>query len=480
MCVRELFASSQVFVLLLRIGGMFQREVSAVAVGTMLCIATFGVFVAALILANRDRLGERVIVTRRKDTDKKAEFVLHQGNGQRSKMNVQEFVAQYEPSPQSVTDPALAREGFQLFLPKAQTWARCLSEEDVRKHFPAGRFVSSSGSPTEVHPGDFVAMPHPSKDKLMVVQERDFDKEYTAVHDKDGDAASSHIPSQEDVLDRWETVLRREGLVYCKIVRVHAKLMREAGSISTIVDDAIENTSTYNKGDYIVSGSRGGQYAMKPSMFESRYDSTRPGHANDAKLAKDGFKLYQATGKVWAHELTVDEVEAHFPAGQLIGSWGGAAPVAAGCYLVAPFPTAGEIYTIKKKLFDDTYRKYPHSEYVLTQREALSVWTREAKLIRAGRLYRSCKSIMAIPPADFDSRDKRSERPRTGEPEEPEAGSSRGGPSPQESKTQAEEDTSQPASPAVRWSMLFFNETALCGAEAAEDDAPPPPGDEAR
>ena len=378
---------------------MFQEEVAAATVGTLLCIATFGVFTTALRLANRDRLSERVNIIRRKD--KQAGFVLHQGNDKRVNMSVQEFEAQYEPSSQSMTDSALAHEGFQLYIPKAQTWARPLSEEDIRKYFPAGRFVSSSG-PRTVHPGDFVAMPYPSLDALMLIQERDFDQKYTSIPNEHGDAASGRVPSQEDVLERWETVLRQEGLVCSKSIPVHAKLMREDGVISTIVDDVIEDTSTYNKGDYIISGSRGGQYAMEPSRFESRYDHTRSEQANDAKLAKDGFKLYQSTGKVWAHELTVDEVEAHFPAGLLTGSWGGTAPVKAGCYLVMPFPTAGEIYTITKTLFDDAYRKYPHSEYVLTQRDALSVWKREAKKSSAGQLYRSCKPTMAIPPAGFE------------------------------------------------------------------------------
>ena len=319
---------------------MFQREVAASTVGTLLCIATFGVFTTALVLAHRDRLNERVNVVRRKDKQE-AKFVLRRGNDNRVNMSVEEFVAQYEPSLQSITDSSLAHEGFRLYLPKAKTWARSLSEEDVRKYFPANCVVSSSGSRTEVHPGDFVTMPYPSQDKLVVIQHRDFNEEYTAVHNEHKDAASGHVPSQEEVLGQWESVLRQEGLVYSKSVPVHAKLMREDGVISTIVDNAIENTSTYSKGDYIVSGSRGGQYAMGASLFESRYDHARPEQATCAKLAKDSFKLYQSTGKVWAHAITMAELETHFPEGLLIGSWGGTAPVEAGCYLVGLLVRAG-------------------------------------------------------------------------------------------------------------------------------------------
>ena len=129
-----------------------------------------------------------------------------------------------------------------------------------------------------------------------------------------------------------------------------------------------------------------------------------------------------------------------------------------------PFPTTGEIYTIKKNLFENTYRKSPRSECVLTEREALSEWKREATTSRAGRLYRSCKPIMAIPPADLDFGDKRAERPQTREPAELEAGSSRGRPSPHDSKPQVEQDA-QSASSAYRGPMFFCF--------SAEDDTAP-------
>ena len=47
------------FVLLLRIAGMFQEEGPAAAVGALLCFATFAVFVAALGLANADRVQDQ-------------------------------------------------------------------------------------------------------------------------------------------------------------------------------------------------------------------------------------------------------------------------------------------------------------------------------------------------------------------------------------------------------------------------------------
>ena len=48
-----------VFTLLLRIVGLFEREVAATALGTLLCLATVAVLVIALVLANVDRIREK-------------------------------------------------------------------------------------------------------------------------------------------------------------------------------------------------------------------------------------------------------------------------------------------------------------------------------------------------------------------------------------------------------------------------------------
>ena len=53
-----------VFCLLLRLGGIFYKPTAAAIAGTMLCIATLGVFAAAIILANNDRRAETQAVHR--------------------------------------------------------------------------------------------------------------------------------------------------------------------------------------------------------------------------------------------------------------------------------------------------------------------------------------------------------------------------------------------------------------------------------
>jgi hypothetical protein len=50
--------------LLLRLGGIFYKPTAAAIAGTVLCIATLGVFAAAIILANNDRRAETLAVHR--------------------------------------------------------------------------------------------------------------------------------------------------------------------------------------------------------------------------------------------------------------------------------------------------------------------------------------------------------------------------------------------------------------------------------
>ena len=383
--------------LLLRIIGMFEAPIAAAAVGALLCFATVSVFVSALVLANRDRLNEHEILS--KPTNKKQnpdDYVVYRADGTREVMSASEFVALHEPSMESVSNPALAQEGFKRYTTTAQTWAHALSESDIEQQFPAKRFISSSGSYVDVRSGDFVAMSYPSKDALFVVRESEFDQLYAACDDGGNSLRSGHVPSQADVLNEWEPVLRQKALVYCKVSKVHAKPMPVAGFISTI-----EATTSYSKGDYVVAGSRGGKFAMQSQAFEQKYDQVRYEQASDAELANAGFKLYSAKGKVWAHELSADEQLAHFPSGQFIGKWGGAATVEPGSYLVMPFPAGDEIYSARRKLFSDIYQNMPNGmiDYVPSQEEALAAW-KKASNQGDGRLYRSRKTILAIPPPD--------------------------------------------------------------------------------
>ena len=65
----QVLVFSWAFVLLLRIAGMFERELPAAIVGTLLCVATVAVFAASLGIANTDRLNEQRAARRGSTTD---------------------------------------------------------------------------------------------------------------------------------------------------------------------------------------------------------------------------------------------------------------------------------------------------------------------------------------------------------------------------------------------------------------------------
>ena len=161
-----------------------------------------------------------------------------------------------------------------------------------------------------------------------------------------GSAGAVEI-SQTEVLARWEHVLRERGRVYCKTIGMHAQvrvrwfphacparhavefrrtkqkqtnqtfttleqkqtdiaiattaraqLAVAAGSVETVVNGVSEASRRYEKGDFIVCGSRGGRYPMKAAAFAARYAQDRPQPATNAVLGAEGFRLYTPTGKV--------------------------------------------------------------------------------------------------------------------------------------------------------------------------------------
>lgn len=98
-------------------------------------------------------------------------------------------------------------------------------------------------------------------------------------------------------------------------------------------------------------------------------------------------------GKIWAREVSADEVLAQFPAGQFIASWGSAMVIEAGDFLAMPFPSAGEIYRIARSAFMETYRMHALTGYIPSQAEALAHW--EGRLRADGTVYAKNTKIYA-------------------------------------------------------------------------------------
>ena len=169
-----------------------------------------------------------------------------------------------------------------------------------------------------------------------------------------------------DTLLRWISEMRNEGMLYIKTQKVNAMIALRDGEIRKVIDGKVQQTKSYKKGDFIVVGSAHktgaseGRYPIAALDFTTRYNQSRPEPASDAELASEGFHLYPPIGKIWAHELTEEEVKHHFPGGAFLGKWGGLNHVKPGDYLVLPFPNATEIYAIGVDLFEQTYAPYLH------------------------------------------------------------------------------------------------------------------------
>ena len=265
-------------------------------------------------------------------------------------MGALDFAFRYErPRPEPALLPDLDHEGFSLYTPTGKTWAFQLSEEDVSRDFPFGQFIASWGSPISIGPHDYLAMPFPAGGELYRIKQNDFESSY-AQHIIDG-----YVPTQAEAIAEWSVALQKEGRVYCKTTKVHAKLVTKDGEVETVVNGVTESPESYSKGDFMVQGKTGERYSMTARDFEIRYERSRPEPASDASLAEEGFYLYRPIGKVWACELTVVAITTHFPAGKFIASWNSPVTVEAGDFLAMPFPAGGELYRIEKGLFFASY-----------------------------------------------------------------------------------------------------------------------------
>ena len=186
----------------------------------------------------------------------------------------------------------------------------------------------------------------------------------------------------------WESKLKASGAVYRKTAIVHARLAKEDGIIETGVTH-----QPCAKGDYIMIGSRGTRYSMLAVDFSARYDHSKSQPASDPELAREGFSLYLPIGMIWAHEITVEEVQRFFPIGKFSGKWGGDVSVEGSDYLAMPHPACGEVYVIKHDLFHNSYARYALQDHIPTEAETLAQW--ESVLRQDARVFRKKATVLA-------------------------------------------------------------------------------------
>lgn len=261
----------------------------------------------------RATLIQNIDITATTEDPTTSDMIVLKGNS-RITATTEEFEALYERNALlTQIEPSLARQGFKPYQSSKRVWAHQLTAAEITRSFPTQRFNSNT-----VAAGQFIVIPFPRGDNITVLSKAQFTKKISA---NNGDmSADNNILSQADAMQRWEATLRHESQIFSKISKIHAKVAIEDGVIETVARNSdIERHESYRKGDYIVCGSHNQKYHMEPHIFATRYEIKTPEPASDAKLAKTGFKLFNATGKVWAHKVSPEEVTTNFPAHQFFG-----------------------------------------------------------------------------------------------------------------------------------------------------------------
>ena len=114
------------------------------------------------------------------------------------------------------------------------------------------------------------------------------------------------IPSQAEIVTAWESRLQK-GKVYAKTAKVNAKCMVVSGTLETVIDGKKETEKAYRAGDYIVQNPGGERYCVDHDGFHKRYSHAfEP--AETKQLQAEGFRQYTAIGRIWAHQVTEEEV----------------------------------------------------------------------------------------------------------------------------------------------------------------------------
>ena len=133
--------------------------------------------------------------------------------------------------------------------------------------------------------------------------------------------------------------------------------------------------------------------------FNMLYEPTHQ-QLSDPLLAEQGFRPYRATTQVWAHQLTADDVLAHFPRGRFISSTGAPVSVHSGQYISMPFPQGDDVSVVDAEKFENEYNEYLASTdekspdgRVVSQADVLRVW--DVTLRCEGSIYEKSTKVHA-------------------------------------------------------------------------------------
>mmetsp|Transcript_137328 Transcript_137328/g.342427 ORF Transcript_137328/g.342427 Transcript_137328/m.342427 type:complete len:183 (-) Transcript_137328:29-577(-) len=104
------------------------------------------------------------------ETQKEAqagEWLMHGTEGERYAIPPACFESRYaHDRPEPAADQALADEGFQLYQATGRCLAHQVTDEEVARDFPAGKFMAAWGEPMSLEPGDYIASPLPAANEI--------------------------------------------------------------------------------------------------------------------------------------------------------------------------------------------------------------------------------------------------------------------------------------------------------------------------
>jgi hypothetical protein len=159
------------------------------------------------------------------------------------------------------------------------------------------------------------------------------------------------IISQSKMMELILPLLKDQGQVYRKYLKVWAKKAAAGEKITTQTSGGVETTNVAQEGDMIVMNLTKARekYIVTAKKFEERYQYE--------KEAQDGFSQYHPLGRVVALKVTRDIPDLLDRNGsfQFMAPWDQPEKVELNDFLVTP-PDHSEIYRIARKEFFETYK----------------------------------------------------------------------------------------------------------------------------
>ena len=301
----------------------------------------------------------------------RGDYILIGSMGGRYTMNELSFAMRYDRTrPESAIDPALTKEGFQLYSPTVKIWAHVLTKGEVSSSFPSGRFRSKRGGLVAVQPGDSIVMPHPAADEIYAIPKRIFAASY-------GLQTRGHqVPSQSEALEQWRDVIQAKGKIYCRSDSHYFKQLVSDGELG----EGNEEHTILSPTEF--------------SMLFAPICATVPG-----VVVPSGLQVCHSVGKIWALRISAEDTQTHFPGGRFIASSGAEVSIESGDFLVMPFPCGLELSVVPKQDFERKYSDAANAstsvidDGVPTQANVLSVW--QVTLNTSGKLYRKTVKVNA-------------------------------------------------------------------------------------